>query len=241
MIEAEIIIAGSSRVLFIFRHLTFNCFFCILTYRPVSKQEKSALDKRDQIIYAAIRLYSQRGIHNVSMNEIAARVGITKPAVYYYFRSKEALIEAVVEMYYFGYLQKQINLQDRSDLQPIDRLKGAFQLSADDFSAWNRRLSEDEMERYSFDMITVEAIAQYPQIAEKLKALSERWAQAVVKTVSEGKKRGEISSEVSTENAALSMIAMVEGSYFLCYDMEDLDPEKFLSDMAEMYLRSVRP
>ncbi len=199
------------------------------------------MDKREQILHAAIKLYSRRGIHSVSMNEIAAQVGITKPALYYYFSGKEALVEAVVEIYYFRYLQNQIRLQDQADLQPVDRLKGAFLLSAEDFTTWNRKLSEGEMERYSFDMITVEAIAQYPQIADRLKNLSARWFQAVLKTVEEGKRRGEISSEVEAENAALSLIAMVEGSYLLCYDLENLDPEKFLSDMAEMYLRSIKP
>lgn len=41
----------------------------------------------------AIELFVEKGIENVSMNEIAKSLGITKPALYYYFKNKDEIIK----------------------------------------------------------------------------------------------------------------------------------------------------
>jgi AcrR family transcriptional regulator len=50
-----------------------------------------------QMVAAAELLFSERGYHGVSMDEIAAASGITKPMLYEYFGSKEGLLLACVE------------------------------------------------------------------------------------------------------------------------------------------------
>ena len=49
------------------------------------------------MVAAAERLFSERGYHGVSMDEIAAASGISKPMLYDYFGSKEGLLLACVE------------------------------------------------------------------------------------------------------------------------------------------------
>ena len=49
------------------------------------------------MVAAAERLFSERGYHGVSMDEIAQASGITKPMLYDYFGSKEGLFLACVE------------------------------------------------------------------------------------------------------------------------------------------------
>jgi AcrR family transcriptional regulator len=50
-----------------------------------------------QMVAAAERLFSEHGYHGVSMDEIAAASGISKPMLYEYFGSKERLFLACVE------------------------------------------------------------------------------------------------------------------------------------------------
>src|SRR3954451_18896271 len=50
-----------------------------------------------QMVAAAERLFSERGYHGVSMDEIAAASGISKPMLYDYFGSKEGLFLACME------------------------------------------------------------------------------------------------------------------------------------------------
>jgi CrcB protein len=47
---------------------------------------KKAKITREIITQKAIELFAQNGIDNVSMNEIAKELGVTKPVIYYYFK-----------------------------------------------------------------------------------------------------------------------------------------------------------
>lgn len=52
--------------------------------------------KRDDILQGALDLISQRGLEATGLKEIAAHLGITHPALYYYFKSKDQIVfEAV--------------------------------------------------------------------------------------------------------------------------------------------------
>jgi AcrR family transcriptional regulator len=46
---------------------------------------------------SAVRIFSERGFHNASMDEIAERAGISKPMVYAYLGSKEELFVACMQ------------------------------------------------------------------------------------------------------------------------------------------------
>ena len=49
-----------------------------------------------QILDVAKTLFTKRGFSNVSMRDICREASVTPPTVYYYFKNKEALFEAVV-------------------------------------------------------------------------------------------------------------------------------------------------
>jgi AcrR family transcriptional regulator len=54
-------------------------------------------DKRAQVIEAAIRIFSDRGYRRTSMWDIAREVNLSKPALYHYVSSKEALLVEIYE------------------------------------------------------------------------------------------------------------------------------------------------
>src|SRR4051794_2206270 len=54
-------------------------------------------EREPQMVDAALALFTERGFDAVSMDEIAARVGVTKPMLYSYFGSKEGLYLACIE------------------------------------------------------------------------------------------------------------------------------------------------
>lgn len=58
---------------------------------------RSAMDTRRRILDAAYGLFWRQGFLRVSMDEIAARAGITKRALYQHFRSKDDLMAAALE------------------------------------------------------------------------------------------------------------------------------------------------
>ena len=55
-------------------------------------REKQFTAKRRAVIHAAGQAFRRRGYHNASMTEIAANLGLTKAALYYYVRNKEEVL-----------------------------------------------------------------------------------------------------------------------------------------------------
>ena len=56
-------------------------------------------DNRERIIQCAIELFYAKGYEGVGVQEIANMAGITKPTLYYYFKSKYGLLESVLAEY----------------------------------------------------------------------------------------------------------------------------------------------
>ncbi|NRQ33071.1 TetR/AcrR family transcriptional regulator [Nonomuraea sp. NN258] len=52
---------------------------------------------RDQIVESADRLFYHRGYEHTSFADIAAAVGLSRGNFYYHFKSKDAILDAVIE------------------------------------------------------------------------------------------------------------------------------------------------
>ncbi|WP_043286082.1 TetR/AcrR family transcriptional regulator [Paraburkholderia oxyphila] len=53
--------------------------------------------QKEQILNAAARLFIEKGFGGASMQEIAEALGMTRTAVYYYFKNKDEILTALVE------------------------------------------------------------------------------------------------------------------------------------------------
>ena len=56
-----------------------------------------AEEQRQRILDAAVTIFSRRGFDATSMNEVAAAVGLRKPSLYHYVRTKNELLVAIYE------------------------------------------------------------------------------------------------------------------------------------------------
>lgn len=55
-----------------------------------SAQQREA--KRQAVLSAAAQLFNERGFHATSLDDIAARLGVSKPTLYYYVKNKEEIL-----------------------------------------------------------------------------------------------------------------------------------------------------
>jgi AcrR family transcriptional regulator len=59
---------------------------------------RSANHTRQRIVDAARELFAEHGYRSTSMRQVAARAGLTDPALYYYFRSKHDVLTALLTL-----------------------------------------------------------------------------------------------------------------------------------------------
>lgn len=66
--------------------------------RPPTPIRRRPRDRKAQIVKIAARAFSERGYHSVGVDEIAAELGISGPALYRHFPNKHALFAATAEL-----------------------------------------------------------------------------------------------------------------------------------------------
>ena len=59
--------------------------------------EPAVLDRRTQILEAAVVCFAKHGFHQASMHDISAEAGISVGLIYRYFQNKEAVIAAMAD------------------------------------------------------------------------------------------------------------------------------------------------
>ena len=59
--------------------------------------EPTTLDRRTQILEAAVVCFAKHGFHQASMHDISAEAGISVGLIYRYFQNKEAVIAAMAD------------------------------------------------------------------------------------------------------------------------------------------------
>ena len=88
------------------------------------------MDTRDTILSAAVQEFSQTGYHKTSMDKIAVGAGLSKGALYYFFKNKAELFLAVVREG-LGMLDHKIDEIMNSDLSQSETVYRIVQAYVD--------------------------------------------------------------------------------------------------------------
>ena len=106
-------------------------------YRSVNILLMSA-SKKELLVSGALKLFYSNGFHATGMDLIAAEVGISKTSIYKHFRTKEELIEAVLELrceqfrdWFTSYVESRASTPKEQLLMMFDALNDWF--SQEDF------------------------------------------------------------------------------------------------------------
>ena len=95
---------------------------------PDPEQQREA--KRQAVLQTAAQLFNERGFHATSLDDIAARLHVTKPTLYYYVKNKdEILLQCVsqgLEMTLEG-----IEASRQAGGNAVDQLRACMQVYAD--------------------------------------------------------------------------------------------------------------
>lgn len=83
-------------------------------------------DTKKRILQTARELFATKGVQQTSLQEIADRLGITKPALYYHFSSREDLVRSIVTPLLDDGEEFMARMEERSDVPLVELLEGFF-------------------------------------------------------------------------------------------------------------------
>lgn len=87
------------------------------------KTKEEALQTREKILEAAVDLFHQKGFYNTSLNDIAEAADFTRGAVYWHFKNKIEIFNALFELLNTPFLEKISQELEVDHPAPLEQLK----------------------------------------------------------------------------------------------------------------------
>ncbi|MGA7217426.1 MAG: TetR/AcrR family transcriptional regulator [Candidatus Sulfotelmatobacter sp.] len=188
---------------------------------------------RERLLHAASREIYRSGFQSAGLDTILASAGVTKGALYYHFKSKEALGYAVIEEIIAPDVHGKWVRPFQGVKDPIDALIGAV-----------RRIPvrpEDVRGGCQLNNLAQEMSPLDAGFRKRLATIFDAWREAVAATLREGQARGSVRRDVEPADSAGLLIAMVEGYGSLAKNAQD--PKVIKAGIGNIvdWLRSLRP
>lgn len=83
-------------------------------------------EKYNRILDSFQELLMEKSIENISVSEIAQKTGIAKGGIYYYFDSKDEMLDALVERKFEAAMDKAKKLAENRDIPAFTRMAMIF-------------------------------------------------------------------------------------------------------------------
>ncbi len=83
---------------------------------------KEAEERRNEILDAADELFGQKGFAGTSTNDILEKVGIARGTLYYHFKSKEDIMDALIERYNVSVLSSAKKIAEDKSISVNERI-----------------------------------------------------------------------------------------------------------------------
>ena len=184
----------------------------------VPRRERERLKQRQEMLAAALELFSAKGYHNVSMHEIAEKAEFAIGTLYKFFKNKEELYKILVlELAdkFHDVLTKSIQEQDNE----IERLRNYVRAKGELFRANVSmiRLYFSETRGASFNVMA----DLVPEIRERYR----RFLQTTLAPVFErGMRRKRFKKIADPYYLAVALDSLTNAFFFLCLEAPELHP-----------------
>ncbi|NQX63879.1 TetR/AcrR family transcriptional regulator [Paenibacillus qinlingensis] len=171
------------------------------------------ITNRDVVLLTARNLFLTQGYLATSMDEIVVISKVSKTNIYYYFKSKEELLTAILDQLIGAYTQQMQEIAARSDLPVQER-----------FDLFLQGMAGPET-RFLAGCPFLTLYTQMPQEADELRRKVGLFFQDQMRLVEdlllEGVRKGEFSPSLSTKAVAGLIVSSLEGALFLQHANQD--------------------
>ncbi|MEW5822146.1 MAG: TetR/AcrR family transcriptional regulator [Cyanobacteriota bacterium] len=149
--------------------------------------------RQQEIINVSIKLIAEKGIQNLTTKKLSERIGISEPALYRHFKSKQDILLSVLDDFEerFDIITSKINDKDLSN---IEKLKKFYLLRCEEFA------KTPEVAKVIFS----EEIFQNEKIlSEKVASIMKKHQKTISEIIDKAQNNNEIRSDIPIEHITL--------------------------------------
>jgi AcrR family transcriptional regulator len=188
-------------------------------------------DEREQEILAvAQRLLRERPLEDISIDDLTRSVGISRPAFYFYFSSKAAVVRTLLaRMVEASFAVAAQNFADVDD-DPVEQWRHAIEASFRTFTEHRT---------------VVQAAAQLkrttPEIQELWTAILDRWVHRTSKAIEAERRRGAAPEGLPAREIAIALNLMNERAMLAVSAGEEpsLPEEQLVDILTQMWVNAI--
>lgn len=166
-------------------------------------RRRSAEDTRTLLLKAAAHLFARKGVAGITLAEIAGTVGLSGPAIYNHFPSKDALFIAVVQQMY----DEEI-LAFKKVLQPLNSVAQGLAVLLDLVPT----LYRDDGTLQLLGLTAQLEAARNPAVYQVLIEASLRRDRVAIALVERAKAQGELAPEVDAAEVGAMLLSLFYGA-----------------------------
>jgi AcrR family transcriptional regulator len=185
-------------------------------------------ERKSQILEAAIAVFARLGFQQTRMDDIASQAGLSKGTLYLYYKSKDAVIGALLKYFFtqeFKHLQSFLEAERQEPIAEQIILLTRQLASA---MKWMERLMPIAFEFYAL-------AGRDGEVRQFLQQYFKDFRKALARLIQRGIERGEFRA-VDAEATAITLAALFEGTALLYF----VDPQVLSwSEQLEFSVRSL--
>jgi AcrR family transcriptional regulator len=206
-----------------------------------NRRERERGERHSSILNAARQVFFSQGIHNATMDDVAAAAEVSKGTLYLYFQSKETILATLLQE---GLLLLTKNLETAfatdQALSAEDRLRRISRAYFDFFQThphYYRLLMAFERQKFQ------ESIE--PELYEQILIRSNRGLAYVVQTISQGVTEGDFEVQDAKQTAGV-IWSMLHGVYVILghplrREIVAADLEALYQAALELAIKGLKP
>ena len=187
-------------------------------------------ERKNQIMHAALKVFSRSGFQKARMDDIVEESGLSKGTLYWYYKNKDDIITSTLEFIL------------NNELDEIDRIAQSSISSSELILEFVELVLADfvKMERWMSMLYELYALAARSKSLQKMfNNYFNRYMSTSVPLIQRGIDSGEFCNGTA-EEIAIALGALFEGTFILkAYSPMDVDIEKHIRAGAKLLVKGI--
>lgn len=193
------------------------------------KTKEEALETRDRLLDAAGQVFCEKGVTNTSLCEISKAAGVTRGAIYWHFRNKTDLLEALWERTKMPLDEYwAVDCCTMSEPDPLGRIRN-------NAVAMLKRAVTDDRTRQVYNILfhKCESVKEAQPILARRKASRSECAPKIQTFFEAAKQAGQLPAELDPRTAMIGFFSYIDGLIYNWFIHPEIIP---LADLAEHFV-----